>query len=65
VGYLLPFTYLLWSLKYAKEAGPNPFGATGLEWTTPSPPPTENFLVTPTVTGPPYHFRTREAASHA
>jgi cytochrome c oxidase subunit 1 len=62
VGYLLPFTYLLWSLKYAKEAGPNPFGATGLEWKTPSPPPPENFPVTPTVTGPPYDYAAREVA---
>jgi cytochrome c oxidase subunit 1 len=62
VGYLLPFTYLLWSLKYAKEAGPNPFGATGLEWTTPSPPPPENFPVTPTVVRPPYVYATQEVA---
>jgi cytochrome c oxidase subunit 1 len=60
LGYLLPFTYLLWSLKYAKEAGPNPFGATGLEWTTPSPPPPENFPVTPTVIRPPYIYAAQE-----
>ncbi len=63
VGYLLPFTYLLWSLRYAKEAGPNPFGATGLEWATPSPPPPDNFPVTPTVTLPPYIY-SREGAVH-
>jgi cytochrome c oxidase subunit I len=62
LGYLLPFTYLVWSLRYAKEAGPNPFGATGLEWQTPSPPPPENFPVTPTITGPPYVFRREEPA---
>lgn len=56
VGYLLPFSYLLWALKYGPKAGPNPFGATGLEWTTPSPPPTENFPVTPTVSLPPYVY---------
>jgi cytochrome c oxidase subunit 1 len=61
LGYLLPFSYLLWSLKYAKEAGPNPWGATGLEWTTPSPPPPENFPVTPTVSHEPYLFTTAEA----
>jgi cytochrome c oxidase subunit 1 len=55
-GYLLPFTYLLWSLKYAPAAGPNPFGATGLEWQTPSPPPPHNFDVTPTVTEEPYTY---------
>jgi cytochrome c oxidase subunit 1 len=56
LGYLLPFFYLIWSLKYAKEAGRNPWGATGLEWTTPSPPPTENFDVTPVVTLEPYIY---------
>ena len=43
IGYLIPFIYLLWSLKYGKPAGKNPFGAKGLEWTTYSPPPTFNF----------------------
>jgi cytochrome c oxidase subunit 1 len=55
-GYLFPFSYLLWSLKYGKDAGPNPWQATGLEWQTPSPPPTENFDVTPEVTGGPYAY---------
>lgn len=55
-GYLLPFSYLLWSLAYGKEAGPNPWRATGLEWQTASPPPTENFDVTPEVTEPPYQY---------
>jgi cytochrome c oxidase subunit I len=56
VGYVLPLAYLLWSLKYGKIAGPNPWGATGLEWQTPSPPPTLNFDVTPEVTGEPYEY---------
>src|SRR3989440_4282431 len=43
VGYLLPMIYLLWSLRYGETAGDNPWDATGLEWRTPSPPPTENF----------------------
>jgi cytochrome c oxidase subunit 1 len=42
-GYLLPFFYLGWSLAAGRAAGPNPFDARGLEWTTPSPPPTHNF----------------------
>jgi cytochrome c oxidase subunit 1 len=62
LGYLLPFSYLLWSLQYGKKAGPNPFGATGLEWTTPSPPPPENFPVTPTVTRESYDFTPEEPA---
>ena len=41
IGYLLPLVYLLWSLRYGPAAPPNPWNATGLEWQTPSPPPTE------------------------
>jgi cytochrome c oxidase subunit 1 len=55
-GYLLPFSYLLWSLVYGKDAGRNPWRATGLEWQTTSPPPEENFEVTPEVTQPPYQY---------
>src|SRR5271166_5812405 len=43
MGYVLPMIYFLWSLKYGKLAGPNPWNAVGLEWMTPSPPPTHNF----------------------
>jgi cytochrome c oxidase subunit 1 len=56
VGYVLPLVYLIWSLPYGRPAGPNPWGATGLEWQTPSPPPTENFPVTPVVTAGPYEY---------
>ncbi len=59
VGYAIPLVYMLWSLGYGKKAGPNPWGATGLEWQTPSPPPTENFETTPVVTGPPYQYPDR------
>ena len=60
IGYLLPLIYLLWSLKYGKVAGPNPWGATGLEWQTSSPPPTHNFHVTPVVTGLPYQYKPQQ-----
>src|SRR6266516_1984370 len=53
LGYLLPMAYLIWSMRYGKVAGPNPWPATGLEWKTDSPPPTENFHVTPEVTWEP------------
>ena len=49
VGYLLPATYLLWSLKYGKIAGPNPWRASGLEWQVQSPPLTDNFPEIPRV----------------
>jgi cytochrome c oxidase subunit 1 len=50
LGYVIPIIYLIWSLKNSPLAGPNPWGAKGLEWEIPSPPPTENFAVTPIVT---------------
>lgn len=56
VGYLLPTLYLLWSLRYGAAAGANPWRAKGLEWTAPSPPPTENFLHTPIVTEEAYEY---------
>jgi cytochrome c oxidase subunit 1 len=59
VGYLIPMVYLMWSLRYGKVAGSNPFGASGLEWTTTSPPPTENFARTPIVTEGPYSYPVR------
>ncbi len=60
LGYIIPLVYLLWSLRYSPAAGPNPWGARGLEWQTPSPPPTENFIETPVVTQPPYAYDTQE-----
>ena len=56
VGYLLPMVYFLWSLRYGKPAGDNPWGAAGLEWTTPSPPPKHNFEETPVVTWEAYNY---------
>ncbi|MFO0841478.1 MAG: cbb3-type cytochrome c oxidase subunit I [Gemmataceae bacterium] len=61
VGYAIPAIYFVWSLKYAKEAGRNPWGATGLEWSTTSPPPPDNFEKTPIVTLPPYIYSKEEA----
>ena len=59
-GYVLPMIYLAWSYKYGAVAGPNPWGATGLEWTTQSPPLTENFIGTPIVTEGAYEYSKRE-----
>jgi cytochrome c oxidase subunit 1 len=56
VGYLLPLVYLTWSMRYGPKAGANPWGAKGLEWQTSSPPPTENFETTPTVTEEAYAY---------
>ena len=56
LGYLIPFTYLIWSLRKGKNAGPNPWNATGLEWKTPSPPPPHNFDKIPVVTEGAYAY---------
>ena len=60
VGYLLPLIYFIWSLRYGAIASANPWRATGLEWETPSPPPTENFACTPIVTQDAYAYDTQE-----
>jgi heme/copper-type cytochrome/quinol oxidase subunit 1 len=60
LGYLIPLVYLVWSMRYGPVAGPNPWGAKGLEWQTPSPPPTENFEETPIVTEEAYAYGTEE-----
>ncbi len=56
IGYLLPFLYLIWSLKYGEIAGANPWQAAGLEWTVQSPPPKENFARTPIVNFEAYDY---------
>ena len=61
VGYVLPLGYLVWSLFRGARAPDNPWGATGLEWQTRSPPPVENFTTTPIVTRPPYDYPSPEA----
>jgi cytochrome c oxidase subunit I len=72
IAYLLPLLYLGWSLIWGRKAGANPWGATGLEWTTASPPPQHNFEHTPVVTLGPYSynpedesFTTQEGTVHA
>ncbi len=59
VAYLLPLLYLGWSLRHGRIAGPNPWGATGLEWQTRSPPGEKNFHRIPEVTEGPYHYTVR------
>jgi len=55
--------YFIWSLRYGALAGPNPWGAKGLEWQTPSPPPTENFPATPVVTEEAYAYAVQEGGT--
>jgi cytochrome c oxidase subunit 1 len=58
IGYLLPMIYFIWSLKYGKVASANPWGASGLEWKTPSPPSKHNFDELPVVTTEAYDYST-------
>ena len=60
VGYVLPLVYMIWSLRYGAVAGKNPWRARGLEWETLSPPPTDNFEVTPLVTAEAYAYDVAE-----
>jgi len=59
-GYIIPMIYLVWSMRYGKNATANPWGSTGLEWKTSSPPPTDNFEVPPIVTEDPYTYSHEE-----
>jgi cytochrome c oxidase subunit 1 len=60
VGYLIVAIYLVASLFKGKAAGENPWMATGLEWTTQSPPLPHNFDATPVVTEGAYEYSKRE-----
>jgi cytochrome c oxidase subunit I len=60
LGYLLPMLYLTYSFFYGEKAGANPWLATGLEWTTQSPPLPHNFIEQPVVTEGAYEYSKRE-----
>jgi cytochrome c oxidase subunit 1 len=61
IGYVLPLFYFLYSLLWGPKAEANPWGATGLEWQTPSPPPKDNFPETPVVVRGPYEYHLQKA----
>ncbi len=60
IGYLIPLVYLIWSMRYGPVASANPWKAKGLEWTTASPPPTENFAEIPVVNEDAYNYPVAE-----
>src|SRR6266516_1762249 len=57
VAQVLFYFNLFWSMFKGERAGDNPWEATTLEWTIPSPPPHDNFAgLVPTVYHGPYEF---------
>lgn len=57
LGFLVALYTLIQGMRNGPKAGPNPWGAKTLEWTTQSPPVHENFPVIPVVTAGPYEYR--------
>lgn len=53
-GFVMTAVYLIASLRRPINAAANPWGASTLEWTLPSPPPYYNFHEAPVVTAGPY-----------
>jgi len=56
VGLIVMLVNLFRGLLQGEAVGSNPWGGATLEWSIPSPPPTENFAAEPTVTHGPYDF---------
>jgi len=53
----IPFIInLIMSIKKGKKVGENPWDATTIEWSAPSPPPHGNFTKTPVVYRNPYEY---------
>ncbi|MGB3309095.1 MAG: cytochrome c oxidase subunit I [Nodosilinea sp.] len=54
---VIPFYFnVIWSWRSGEEAGPNPWNALTMEWTTDSPPIIENWEVLPVLTHGPYEY---------
>jgi cytochrome c oxidase subunit 1 len=56
LGLILSAWCLLRAVRHGKRVGANPWGATGIEWRTPSPPPLENFEGEPEIPYGPYDY---------
>ncbi|WP_441290895.1 cytochrome c oxidase subunit I [Sorangium sp. KYC3313] len=61
LGFLVMLICFIKSLRSGAPAPANPWGGLSLEWTTASPPITENFVRTPVVTKGAYDFNTENA----
>lgn len=62
-SFLIPFINLAYSWVKGKHASANVWGGKTLEWQTSSPPPHENFLETPLVTGDFYDYGEADAGN--
>ncbi|MDX1958202.1 MAG: cytochrome c oxidase subunit I [Leptospiraceae bacterium] len=56
-GFVVALICIIHGLIAGEKASANPWGSKTLEWQTPSPPPHDNFPITPTVTEGPYEYR--------
>jgi cytochrome c oxidase subunit 1 len=56
VGLILTLVNLVVAVRYGARAGSNPWGSRSFEWSTSSPPPTENFTTPPVITRGPYDY---------
>jgi cytochrome c oxidase subunit 1 len=56
-GFLIILVYLFMSLRWGPLSGPNPWRSRGFEWNTPSPPPKDNYEVTPVFTHGPHEYQ--------
>src|SRR3989338_1597400 len=56
LGFLIMFTYFIWSLFRGKKAPANPWGGDTLEWKIPSPPTLHNFDEVPEIKAGPYQY---------
>ena len=57
LGLVIMLVNLFRGLLKGEPVGSNPWNGASLEWSTPTPPPTENFLEEPIVTHGPYDFK--------
>ncbi|AMV73316.1 cytochrome c oxidase subunit I [Desulfuromonas carbonis] len=64
-GLVVMFINLIRGMISGPDAGMNPWGGKTLEWTIPSPPPTENFAEIPVVTTGPYDYSDEVLAPEA
>ncbi len=57
LGFIIILVNLAYALRNGAIAGDNPWGASGLEWKTSSPPPKHNFIETPVVDEDAYTYQ--------